>query len=167
MYPARPDVIEYSIGFTKADQRGCRVDRHDTRQYLIRVKSLEADSPTDFEGSLNSVSNPLSRSSSLYCILPYCFSLFRLHCLRLSAEFFSLSLYLTIFLVSDGVRGSPLFVGWVNCAPVFLSQKWKIYCYIGFLNVFVQYCKIFVINMMIIIIIGDGTFPFFFAKSDI
>lgn len=71
MYPARPDVIEYSIGFTKADQRGCRVDRHDTRQYLIRVKSFEADSPTDFEGSLNSVSNPLSRSSSLYCILPY------------------------------------------------------------------------------------------------
>lgn len=77
----------------------------------------------------------------LYSSFPLCFSLFRLHCLRLSAEFFSLSLYLTIFLVSDGVRGSPLFVGWVNCAPVFLSQKWKIYCYIGFLNGFVQYCK--------------------------
>lgn len=53
MYPTVPDVIEYSTGFTKADQRGGRVDRHDTRQYLIRVKSSGADSPTDFERSLN------------------------------------------------------------------------------------------------------------------
>lgn len=66
--PSVPDVIEYSIGFTKADQRGCRVDRHDTRQYLIRVKSLEADSPTDFEGSLNSVSNPLPLSLSVFVL---------------------------------------------------------------------------------------------------
>lgn len=40
--PVVPDVIEYSIGFTKADQRGGRVDRHDTRQYLIRVKSFDS-----------------------------------------------------------------------------------------------------------------------------
>ena len=40
--PVVPDVIEYSIGFTKADQRGGRADRHDTRQYLIRVKSFDS-----------------------------------------------------------------------------------------------------------------------------
>lgn len=142
MYPTILGVIEYSIGFTKADQRGGRVDRHDTRQYLIRVKSSDADSPTDFERSLNplnagpSPARPLAAEPRI-AIGQYCSadllssSLFRLHFHQLrvgpfffpppSTESFSLALSCSLLFLLLSAYSFAMAL-----APFFgLGQKWR------------------------------------------